>query len=790
LEPLSSSRSDNKVQKKPKIKKNTLNQKAKIDRNLYTTEPKNNESEKEDSKKRRQSLKQKKSRKVQFNRKKKERPSRQKESNEEYGIVNKVKFTGEIKQSKEKDQFVPPDNNSLQLFEPNLMNDDDFNDMKDNCDNKKLKKSIKSMKKSNSMLGKKSNFSMKPQKSQDRLNKSFNMERINMNMKPFATQTKPQNHIIKTDHNEMSFRNKNFQSNLSVMSNISKNTDKAIPKIIKPGPARERNFTLGPMEMNNKLFQQFNAETQSKSGADNVSQKTFLTESNNTVSNIFNHKLAEKGKALSRNLEIMEIKEDARERQDTRDEKVVRSEYGLKEQTSLENIITGTKRKESLDVKIKKNIRNSIKEDSMFGEPFVEFLETNQNAFEVNPDKVFSISDNKNPFAKEGVFKKSKTMKTQNNHESARISFEMTADQLKKKRQEMKKGNKFEIEADKTLGAKSPSNRSISFENQARNKFFVERNNEKNKKLNKSNSMMLDGKSTVKSEVEKEALNQSFNMKEPEFKKKKKKNSNVFMSSVENNLFMRQDKNQDSLDGQNMKENPKNAQSDKKKKVSKNPIIENKSLHSNFKFSSANTKPGKLNMFGKKTGNMAYTSQPKNILKSISSISYQNPTIPSLASNNKIYSEFDLEGFEDKNDSIDLMDEDEEDDFDLNFDLEKSMSKMKSKIVANNLQKNLISGNKNKQKNSLAKQLSAGNQGGKNMMINKDIIDNSTHTKKSNTSHGSNKMYVGTFGKKGMNFGGLDNNKNLKNDNVQNRPKQFTFNNNMVLNSFKNKSSK
>lgn len=296
---------------------------------------------------------------------------------------------------------------------------------------------------------------------------------------------------------------------------------------------------------------------------------------------------------------------------------------------------------------------------------------------------------------------------------------------------------------------------------------------------------MLEGKSTVKSEVEEEAVNKSFNMKEPEFKKKKKKkNNNVFMSSVENNLFMRNDKNQDSLDNQNMKEKSKVPQSEEKKQVAKNLIMENKSLHSNFKISSANTKSNKLNMFGKKTGNMAYSTQPKKMLNTISSISYQNPTIPSLTSNNKIYSDFDLDQFEDKNDSIDLMDEDEEDDFDLNFDIDKSMTEMKSKIISNNLQKNLNS--KELNKNSLTKQLNGVKSGGKNMMINRDIIDNSNHTKVSNTSHGSNKIYVGTFGKKRMDFGGLDKKKDI----VQNRPKQFTFNNNMVLNSFKNKNSK
>jgi hypothetical protein len=238
------------------------------------------------------------------------------------------------------------------------------------------------------------------------------------------------------------------------------------------------------------------------------------------------------------------------------------------------------------------------------------------------------------------------------------------------------------------------------------------------------------------------------------------------------------------MDFNGSKDFSKNAQSDKKKKNGVNKIIENKSLHSNFKFSSANSKKGKINMFGKKpTGNMAYQSQSKNLLNTISN---KNPTIPNLQSNSKIYSEFDLDQY-DKNDSIDLMDEDEED-FDIDFDIQQPMTKMKSDIISNNLQKNLNNSKNNSKKNSLLKQLNPPNKA-KSMMINRDIIDNSNHTKQSNTSHGSNnQIYINTFGKKRMNFE-IPNNKKI-NEKVETRPKQFTFNNKMVLNSFKNKNSK
>lgn len=733
-------------------------------------------------------------RQVNFNRRQVQKPSRPKKASEEYGMAKKAESSSGKNTKQSSKQGLLPEQSSLHLFEPNLMNDEDFNDLEKNCDNKKLKQSRKQatkLKKSSSMLGSKSRD--KKGRSKDRLNRSFQMQRkvSGMDMKAFATQKSSAEKgpvIVPDRHNEMSFRNKNFQSNLSAMSSNSKSV-RASPQVApgKTGPARERNFTLGPMELGNKLFQNFNAEIQSKSGTDTVSQKTFLTESNNTSTNIFAQKLRERSKSGHKGSAITEIKEDVRERLETKDDLDVHNEYGIgrgKSTSAEQNLLVDSdSEKANLDSKIKKNIRNSIKEDSLFGEPFREFMETAPGAYEIKPMGPFGSEKDPNPFQKGRVFKKSKTQAK--NQNSARISFEMTAEQLEKKRQEMR-GNKFEIHADKTLESKSPSNRSISFENQGRKKFFIERQTEKGRKMNKSNSVVLEPSEASKHEQKKRK--QSVRDRKEggmQMAPRDKASKNVFMSSVENNLFMRQDRPRDSIDPPRKAMAP---QSDKKAKNLK-PVMANKSLHSNFKFGTASTPTGKLNMFGQKPkGNMAYNSHQQSFMKTIPSISGANETEKEHFSTPKIFSEFDLNRYDEKHDSIDLMDEDEED-FDLHFDPGQPLSEMKSDIITSNLQKNLNFKKEETAKNTLKKQLTKDQ---KHMMISREVINNSRNTKKSNTSQESGaRVHINTFGKPRIKFEIPDKKReSLATEKLQNRPKQFTFNNKMVLNSFRSKNLK
>jgi hypothetical protein len=782
-------------------------------------------------------------RSVNFNRKKVKKPSRNPHPKEDF-LSGKNQLPAMRKISSKKNDFQLPDENSLHLFEPNLMDDEDFNDIKKNNDNKKIrpksnfnknqmsnskgrreKFNHKKIKKSNSMLGTNSNTQRSHLESSERLNKSFQMNQVSSknNMKPYSSNMRNASHGLRNDkHSEMSFKIKKSKRELPPALNAknqsqfnSKKSNQNSTKKPNMGggtnnPGRERNFTLGPMGFSNKVFQNFNAENQSKAGTNDYnSQKTFLTESNNT--NVFVAKSIQ-NKSVLTDVSNMEIKEDVRERQETEGQKS-QNEYGYKElraQTSIENDIQGGRQSEqegdSLDNKIKKNIRNSIKEDSMFGEAFNEYNDMPSNPFEMKPNKVFSISNNDPQLGKDSAFKKSKTEKFEKQLDSARISFEMTSEQLKKKREELKKNPKYEIEADKTLGNKSPSNRSISFENKAKNRFYVEKQKElKKKKIKKSNSIMMNKTDTTENMKEQHLLNKSLgDFSEPEFKnpKESEKAKNVFMSSVENNIFA---KFSPDLRKKTLAVDQNGPKSDQKKNpLSMNPILANKSLHSNFKFSSTNQRTKKINMFGAKPkGNMAYSSAQNSMLQSIPSLSQNNPGSPSINSNKKLFNNFDIEEFEDKNDSIDLMDEEDED-FDLNFDMNQSINKVKSKVLnssnkmtPNNFMNSAsqkMSNNPNI-KNSLQKQLDLKQRVNSPMMLQKEVIDNSANTMRSNTSHSSGKKnFIHTFGKKPFEFeNGKQSEAKAKakaRESIQIRPKQFTFNNKMVLTSFKNKGNK
>ena len=728
------------------------------------------------------SLHQSNKRIVNFNKRKIPKPTRSNEPEEPTNQLPNIRKISSAKQD-----FKLPDENSLHLFEPNLMEDEDFNDIKNNNDNKKAKsRGRRKIKKSNSMLGK-TDGSEKP----GRLNKSFQVTRTTprRNMKPYTSETGGSSKVMRQDrHNEMSFKNKPSHAGGNAQARANENGE---GKAVQPGSGqgRERNFTLGPMGFSNKLFQNFNAETQSKKTHTNDynSQKTFKTESNNT--NVFAAKSIQ-NKSVLTDVSNMEIKEDIRERQGIQ-ETMPQNEYGykeLREQTSIENDLLNSRQSrggDNLDSKIKKNIRNSIKEDSLFGEAFQEYLDRSENPFEVKPNKVFSISNNDPNYNPDSAFKKSKTETFQKDIESARISFEMTPGQLNQKRQEMRQAQKYEIEADKTLGNKSPSNRSISFENKAKNRFFVEKQNKKKaKRINKSNSMML--KMSDNEDVVSKEMNRSFSdFSEPEIKQKTSKSKNVFMSSVENNKFSKL-----VAEAKKKEENKQTHQSDRKnaKKVKMNPIIANKSLHSNFKFSSMSPLKGNVNMFGAPApkGNMAYSSSQNKALHTISSISNQNPTSPNLPSNQQLYLDFEIDKLNEKNDSIDLMDEDDEEDFDFNFNINRKAGNFEQNEKTKNM-----SGNLGSKKNSLGKHLELKQRTNSPMILQKEIIDNSEHTNRSNTSHASGKKnFVHTFGKKNLEFEGNLKEARTRKETLQNRPKQFTFNNKMVLTSFKNKTGK